>query len=86
MPTGQPPKYAQLQRCLELEPGTDVTLTFAEIEAIIGAPLPQSAGSRSWWSNRAAQSHTRTWLAVGWRVSRVQARHRRVRFVRVVEE
>ncbi|WP_224761554.1 DUF7662 domain-containing protein [Brevundimonas aurantiaca] len=29
----------------------DLTLTFFEIERIIGAPLPKAVGKAEWWSN-----------------------------------
>ncbi len=44
-----PAKYDPLVRYLMTQPGDRVTLTFAEIEAVIGAPLPASARLRRWW-------------------------------------
>ena len=66
-------KYAPLTQYLAAQPGATVTLTFADIEALLGAPLPASARRRTdWWGNHIrSQSHTRAWTAVGWRVQRV---------------
>ena len=57
-----------LARYLAAQPGDRVTLTLAEIEAIVGAPLPAGARRRDWWT-----MHRRTGLrpavwAAGWRV------------------
>ena len=41
-----------------------VTLTFGELRAILGQPLPASAWGRSWW-------RTRRWPTRGWRVATV---------------
>jgi hypothetical protein len=39
----QPAKYAPLQRFLETVADEAVTLSFADIEALLGAPLPSTA-------------------------------------------
>lgn len=44
-------KYDPLARYLATYPGDRVTLTLAEIEAIVGAPLPPGARQRKWWQN-----------------------------------
>ncbi len=43
------PKYAPLVQYLAVQSVDRVTLTLAEIEAIIGAPLPVGARGRRWW-------------------------------------
>ncbi len=46
-------KYQPLLEYLRRSDRPQVVLTFAEIEAILGEPLPDSARSkRGWWSNR----------------------------------
>lgn len=46
-------KYQPLQRYLQQCEATEVTLTFADIETIMGDRLPNSARrQRAWWSNR----------------------------------
>lgn len=49
---------------------TDVILSFAEIEEVLGAPLPKSArNQRGWWSNRSSGGHqARAWLDAGFKV------------------
>ncbi len=73
MPTGKPPKYEPLRRYLAAQVGETVTLTFAEIEGLIGASLPASAEQRSWWVNRTdgGLPQMRAWQRAGWRVSTV---------------
>jgi hypothetical protein len=44
------------------------TLTFGEIEAILGTALPLSARRhRAWWANSKDRTLARQWLAAGWR-------------------
>ena len=71
---GKPAKYAPLQRYLAAVSGDTVTLSVAEIEAIIGAPLPQTAVQRQWWANHHKPPQGRAWLAAGWQTSRVPQR------------
>ncbi len=53
----------------------EVTLTFEEIEALLGFNLPPSARRyRAWWANSGSpeqHSHAQTWLAAGWKVEAV---------------
>lgn len=66
----------------------DLTLSFEEIEAIIGAPLPPSAyNHREWWSNQSDISNrpqAKSWIEAGFKVDAVQqhARSGTVRFVK----
>jgi hypothetical protein len=53
---------------------TAIVLTFAEIERIIGATLPQAARRhRPWWGNEknARSRQCRSWLDAGWEVDSV---------------
>ena len=61
-----------------------VTLTFPEIERIIGAPLPASAGTRGFWKdNRGQRNHLfYAWQGVGWQAVSVDLRQRGVTFRR----
>ncbi len=63
-------KYAPLIEYLQRAPSKEMRLSFAEVEGIIGEPLPQSAWKhRRWWGNsRTADSHTwaHMWLDAGW--------------------
>lgn len=68
-------KYAPLQTWLEDQPAdvTQVRVEIAEIERIIGEPLPASASNhRSWWANDSVgHVQSQTWLQAGWRVDDV---------------
>ena len=45
-----------------------VMLTLAEIEALLGAPLPPAAQEASWWTPAPARRRARAWHGAGWRV------------------
>lgn len=49
----------------------EVKLTVAQIEELVGAPLPPGARFPSWWRNDRHKMHSRAWLTAGWEVSRV---------------
>lgn len=55
-----------------------VTMSFKEIEAVIGAPLPRSAFTyREWWSNQKEYSNrpqAKAWLNAGYEVDSVSQR------------
>ncbi len=67
--------YQPLGAYLAQHPGPTLTLTFREVEAILGRPLPPSAsaeGARAWWTNDAGHSQADYgWLAAGWEVHSV---------------
>jgi len=62
------------------------TLTFREIEKILGFKLPNSAyDHRQWWANPSSADdhpHAQSWLAAGWEVETVNQSGRWVRFQR----
>ena len=78
MPRTAPLKYQPLADYLAALPAETeaVTLTFPEIEALLGAPLPRSAVRTTFWTNarqpRAALSQVRAVQGVGWRVGGVR--------------
>ena len=77
--------YERLGAWLTAQPGPRVTLRFADIEAILGQPLPASAraGSSWWWqAERRQQAAGRAWRAAGWRLAAVDRRAGRVTYVR----
>lgn len=62
-----------------------IELTFDEVEAILGNPLPKSATKpTTWWTNvqPKIQSHRTAWLNHGWMVAGFDLPARRVKFVR----
>lgn len=80
-------KYDPLTAYLAALTGTSCALTFDAIEAIIDAPLPQSATkSDNWWSNQnhSPTSHAQalSWMNAGWKVESVRLDARHVRFVK----
>ncbi len=81
-------KYDALYDFLERIP-PDVgerTLTFDEMEKILGFKLPKSAYAyRQWWANSTSphrHPHAQSWLAAGWRVEAVNQQDEWVRFQR----
>jgi len=61
-----------------------VTLSFAEIEGIIGDNLPFGAlRNREWWTNTPSSAQGQAWMNVGWRAQDVNMSGRSVTFVRV---
>jgi len=72
------PLYAHLREGDE----DTLTLTFAQVEALMGVPLPASARARrGWWSNRAAGSpQSAAWTEAGYRVEDVDLARDRVTF------
>lgn len=68
-------KYAPLYRHLSAMPGSEWRASFAEVEAILGFALPDSARLyRPWWSNQkkgTGHSHALAWQAAGWKTREV---------------
>lgn len=78
-------RYAPLGRHLRALPASQsgITLSFDDIEAILGATLPPSAfNHRQWWANQSTGSRAPHWDAAGFKVDSVDADRRLVRFVR----
>ena len=75
-------KYHPLYTYLQEQPLDELTLTLAEIESLMGVPLPASARtSRMWWSNRsrgAVQAHA--WMEAGYRVERIDFDQEQITF------
>lgn len=65
-------KYEPLTTFLADQWTEEVPMTFAEIEAVIGARLPNSKQYPAWWSNNPDNNvMTHAWLAAGYRTERV---------------
>jgi hypothetical protein len=79
---GEPGKYAPLCTWLAALPAEqeEAVLTLAEIETIIGAPLPVGAGTPHFWSS--APQELRNWGPVGFH-ARLDYSTQRVHFTRV---
>ena len=76
--------YEPLGAYLARQPGPTHTLTFRQVEAILGRPLPSSAlagRASAWWTNDPGRSQAdHGWLAVGWEVATVDGRREAVTF------
>lgn len=82
-------RYEPLRVHLTGLAGPTVTLSYAEMEGLLGRKLPPSAygGSwRQWWANTETHSQGTAWLRAGWRVSRPDLANKRVEFRRCVDE
>ncbi|MDD9991645.1 MAG: hypothetical protein OXP75_07585 [Rhodospirillales bacterium] len=66
-------KYAPLADHLRGSGQESVPMTFADIEKVIGAKLPQSAFThRAWWSNNPTNNvMTQSWLEAGYTTAEV---------------
>jgi hypothetical protein len=65
-------KYNPLSARLAGHAGPEWRASFAEIEEVLGFPLPKGARSgRVWWQNTGAQPHQRAWTTGGWVVGDV---------------
>ncbi|UBV44748.1 hypothetical protein LAJ19_16480 (plasmid) [Deinococcus taeanensis] len=66
-------KYLPLSEYLRESSASTLTLTFAEIEDLLGCNLPPSAKKhRAWWSNSSTgHSQAAAWLNPGWEVAGV---------------
>lgn len=77
-------KYEPLTHYLEKRPDEIWDAQFAEIERVLGFPLPASAHEYpAWWANQEpGHSQTRGWRDAGWETGRVDLASKRLRFVR----
>ncbi|MEM8503683.1 MAG: helix-turn-helix transcriptional regulator [Cyanobacteria bacterium P01_D01_bin.1] len=76
-------KYYPLFEYLRTHAVTSVSLTFAEIEAILQSPLPKSSRQRAWWSNRDSASALQAgaWIQAGYQVESIDFEQERVTFL-----
>ena len=77
-------KYEPLTHYLETRPDEIWDARFAEVERVLGFPLPASAREYpAWWANQEpGHSQTRGWRDAGWETGRVDLAGKRLRFVR----
>ena len=77
MPWRTGSRYQLLADFLTAQSADEVTLNFAQIEAILRRPLPTSAHLREWWMGTPAASvPVRTWRQAGWEVASLTRRDR----------
>jgi len=78
-------KHGEIAEYLAALDRDSVSLTFAEIEEILGHPLPPSARDHNaWWSNPSNDSHkwARAWVVAGWRTEHVNLSEDAIHFRR----
>jgi hypothetical protein len=79
-------KYSPLGDFLRKQRVARVPMTFAEIERLIGAKLPNSQRYPAWWSNNPFNNvMTQVWLDAGFKTEEVDVEARRLVFRRVSE-
>ncbi len=61
-----------------------VTLSFTEIEALVGALLPETMQIDTGWWNGVSHAYVRAWEAAGWTAT-LDRRNRCVHFARTEE-
>jgi hypothetical protein len=80
----KPSRYQPLFDFLAACEGDEVALTYREVAAMIGGPLPESAILHTaWWTSK-TQLQVQAWRAMGWRAHAGPATLR-VRFKRDAE-
>ena len=79
-------KYDKLGDHLRRAVADELPMTFAEIEAAAGTPLPAKAqNSRAWWSNNPSNNvMTKVWLSAGFETAKVDMAARKLIFRRAV--
>ena len=78
--------YDPLRQKLETIQGASLCLSFADLEAILGKPLPVSAYKfTAWWGNNCKVGHAQTlaWLRAGFKARSVSLKNHTVEFQRV---
>lgn len=77
-------KYQPIEQHLLSCRSTEVPMSFAEIERVIGGRLPAAARNhRAWWSNNPSNNvMTKAWLAAGYGTERVDMSGERLVFRR----
>src|SRR3546814_14827601 len=80
-------KDAALAAYLENQNIDLVSLSFAQIENIIGMALPDSARKHAvWWSNSPSRGrHTQAWLGTGWETTNRNLKAQTISFQRAGE-
>ncbi|SFZ86311.1 hypothetical protein SAMN02983003_3491 [Devosia enhydra] len=74
-------KYTPLTAFLANAAPRRLKLTFAEIEQVLGFPLPSSKRYPAWWSNNPSNNvMTKAWLKAGYRTEQVDVANENVVF------
>ncbi|MFI4950441.1 MAG: hypothetical protein ACHP7A_05320 [Caulobacterales bacterium] len=74
-------KYDPLTERLAGHDGPEWRASFAEVEEVLGFPLPKGARTGAvWWRNTGAQPHQRAWTGAGWETADVDHAQGQVTF------
>ena len=75
-------KYHPIAAYLSGQRSNEVRLSFADLERILGGPLPASARiHRAWWSN-GGRAQSSSWIEAGWVVGKVDMQAQTLTFFR----
>ena len=83
MPRRGVSRYQPLLDYLRSSPESEVVLTVAAVEAVLGFPLPKMAHFDNWWRDP-SRSQAALWWDAGWR-AHLDPRNQRVIFTRDTE-
>lgn len=78
-------RYQPLAEFLAARKTDSWEASFADVEACLGFPLPESARRYpAWWANQKGGGHSQAsgWQGVGWRTAGLDLERRRIRFER----
>jgi hypothetical protein len=79
-------KYQPLGDFLRRQKADVVTMTFSQVEKVLGFELPASQNNPAWWSNNADNNvMTKVWLDAGFRVRNVRLNERELTFYRMTQ-
>ncbi|MEW5869955.1 MAG: helix-turn-helix transcriptional regulator [Chloroflexota bacterium] len=74
-------KYYPLFQYLSASQADEITLSLAQVEALLGQSLPASAHHRrDWWGNRRQAPHAAAWLDAGYHIQHVDLEAGYLRF------
>jgi transcriptional regulator with XRE-family HTH domain len=77
-------KFEVLHKYFKRQTSDSLTLTFDEIEEIIGNSLPKSASENIYWTRRGRQFIGDCWVSNGYKISELDVSERRVSFYRFI--
>jgi hypothetical protein len=76
-------RYDPLRAFLEGQQAERIPMSFAELEDVLGAPLPRSKRYPAWWSNNPSNNPmTKVWLEAGFVTEQVNPEAGRLAFRR----
>jgi hypothetical protein len=80
-------KYEPLEKFLASQHYSEVPMTFAEVEQVLGSPLPYSAAKhRPWWANETrGHVHAKAWLSAGYETANVDMAAKKLVFRRIAK-